>query len=129
MHAVSLASASSWCTDCVPSSLAAGALHRISPCTSYQCPLSYPGTYAQPDFDAVALPPCRILRVRRAAFRAALEATSLDPVLGYQVRLIWRPCPPSLAAPPCSGAPCVCQTGCRQHGTWLCQPVLEGVWQ
>lgn len=41
---------------------------------------------AQPDFDAVALPPCRILRMRRAAYRAALEATSLDPVLGYQVR-------------------------------------------
>lgn len=38
-----------------------------------------------PDFDAVALPPCRMLRIRRAAFRAALEATTLDPVLGYQV--------------------------------------------
>ena len=41
----------------------------------------------QPDFDAVALPPCRLLRMRRGAYRAALEATSLDPVLGYQVRL------------------------------------------
>ncbi len=40
-----------------------------------------------PDFDAVAQPPCRMLRIRRAAYRAALEATTLDPVLGYQVRL------------------------------------------
>ena len=38
-----------------------------------------------PDFDAVAQPPCRMLRIRRAAYRAALEACTLDPVLGYQV--------------------------------------------
>lgn len=43
--------------------------------------------HVQPDFDAVALPPCRMLRMRRDAYRAALEATSLDPVLGYQVEL------------------------------------------
>ena len=39
-----------------------------------------------PDFDAVAQPPCRMIRIRRAAYRAALEACILDPVLGYQVR-------------------------------------------
>jgi hypothetical protein len=39
-----------------------------------------------PDFDAVALPPCRMLRIHRAAYRAALEATTLDPVMGYQVQ-------------------------------------------
>ncbi|BDA50022.1 Metal transporter CNNM4 [Coccomyxa sp. Obi] len=37
-----------------------------------------------PDFDAIAQPPCRMLRIRRAAYRAALEACTLDPVLGYQ---------------------------------------------
>ena len=45
-----------------------------------------------PDFDAIAQPPCRMLRIRRAAYRAALEACTLDPVLGYQVLiacLVW----------------------------------------
>jgi hypothetical protein len=42
-----------------------------------------------PDFDAMALPPCRMLRIRKAAYRAALEATTLDPVMGYQVG--WSP--------------------------------------
>lgn len=39
-----------------------------------------------PDFDAVGIAPLRALRVRRPAFRAALEATSLQPVSHqYQV--------------------------------------------
>lgn len=41
-----------------------------------------------PDFTAVALnsAPFRMLRIRRSAFRAALEATQLSPVVGYQAR-------------------------------------------
>ena len=57
-----------------------------------------------PDFTAVALnsAPFRMLRIRRSAFRAALEATQLSGVVGYQVRSLclqsehdvctaWRP--------------------------------------
>ena len=39
-----------------------------------------------PDFDAVAVAPVRVLRIRRQAFLAAMEATSLQPVVDYQVR-------------------------------------------
>ena len=39
-----------------------------------------------PDFDAVAVAPVRVLRIRRQAFFAAMEATSLLPVVDYQVR-------------------------------------------
>ena len=40
-----------------------------------------------PDFTAVALnsAPFRMLRISRSAYRAALEATQLSPVVGYQV--------------------------------------------
>lgn len=38
-----------------------------------------------PDFDAVGVAPLRVLRIRRAAFLACLEATSLQPVVSYQV--------------------------------------------
>ena len=43
-----------------------------------------------PDFTAVALnsAPFRMLRIRRSAFRAALEATQLSGVVGYQVRTL-----------------------------------------
>ncbi|KAK9814494.1 hypothetical protein WJX72_006765 [[Myrmecia] bisecta] len=37
-----------------------------------------------PDFDAIAIAPFRLLRIRRPAYRAALEATNLHPVIGYQ---------------------------------------------
>ncbi len=42
-----------------------------------------------PDFTAVALnsAPFRMLRISRSAYRAALEATQLSPVVGYQVHL------------------------------------------
>ena len=33
-----------------------------------------------PDFDAVGVAPLRVLRIRRPAFLAAMEATSLQPV-------------------------------------------------
>jgi hypothetical protein len=39
-----------------------------------------------PDFDAVGVAPLRVLRIRRSAFLAAMEATSLQPVANYQVR-------------------------------------------
>lgn len=38
-----------------------------------------------PDFDAVGVAPLRVLRIRRPAFLACLEATSLQPVVNYQV--------------------------------------------
>lgn len=38
----------------------------------------------QPDFDAVALPPFRLLRIRRADYNAAVQATTLDPHIGRQ---------------------------------------------
>lgn len=38
-----------------------------------------------PDFDAVGIAPLRALRIRRPAYLAALEATSLQPVVQYQV--------------------------------------------
>ena len=41
-----------------------------------------------PDFDAVGVAPLRVLRIRRAAFLACLEATSLQPVVNYQVRRV-----------------------------------------
>ena len=71
-----------WSAKCLNHLLGASLLHVTLPAVPYHLH----GVLVQPDFDAVALPPCRILRMRRAAFRAALEATSLDPVLGYQVR-------------------------------------------
>ena len=42
-----------------------------------------------PDFTAVALnsAPFRVLRISRSAYRAALEATQLSPVVGYQVHM------------------------------------------
>ena len=42
-----------------------------------------------PDFDAVALGPCRLLRLTRPAFLAALEATQVPAILG-QVRRLFR---------------------------------------
>ncbi len=43
-----------------------------------------------PDFTAVSLnsAPFRMLRISRSAYRAALEATQLSPVVGYQVQLL-----------------------------------------
>jgi hypothetical protein len=38
----------------------------------------------QPDFDAVALPPFRLLRIRRGDYQAAVQATTLDPHIGRQ---------------------------------------------
>lgn len=38
-----------------------------------------------PDFDAVGVAPLRVLRIRRPAFLACMEATSLQPVVNYQV--------------------------------------------
>ena len=38
-----------------------------------------------PDFDAVGVAPLRVLRIRRPAFLACMEATSLQPVVSYQV--------------------------------------------
>jgi len=35
-----------------------------------------------PDFDAVALPPCRLLRIDRAAYRTALRACDFNVILG-----------------------------------------------
>lgn len=39
-----------------------------------------------PDFDAVGVAPLRVLRIRRPAFLACMEATSLQPVVSYQVK-------------------------------------------
>ena len=41
-----------------------------------------------PDFDAVGIAPLRALRIRRPAFLAAMEATSLQPVTAFPVWLI-----------------------------------------
>lgn len=49
----------------------------------------------EPDFDAVALPPCRLLRIPRSAYAAALAAT--------------RPGTLSLPAVGASCAPCLLQ--------------------
>lgn len=40
-----------------------------------------------PDFDAVGVPPLRALRIRRPAFLAAMEATSLQPVSDHQASI------------------------------------------
>lgn len=39
-----------------------------------------------PDFDAVALPPCRLLRIPQSAYGAALDATRLPPGAALNVR-------------------------------------------
>ena len=46
-----------------------------------------------PDFDAVAIPPCRFLRIRRAAFAAACtsclsDSVASSAVMSYQVTIV-----------------------------------------
>jgi hypothetical protein len=38
-----------------------------------------------PDFDAVALPPCRLLRIPQSAYGPALDSTRLPPIAPFNV--------------------------------------------